>query len=71
MDNAHLIPLAEYAERQGKAPVTVRQKAARGQLPGAVKIGRDWLIPADAPYDDARIKHGIYKSIRETKKTAP
>lgn len=56
----NLIPLPEYAARTGKSPITVRQKCQRGNIPGAVKIGRDWLIPADAPYTDGRITSGQY-----------
>ena len=59
-----LIPLKEYAARIGRDPATVRQKILRGNLPGAVKIGRDWLIPADAPYPDKRERSGQYKNWR-------
>jgi len=60
-----LIPVAEYAARIGKSPVTVRQKCQRGNVPGAVKIGRDWLIPAEAPYPDKRITSGQYIGSRK------
>lgn len=60
----NLVPIAEYAARIGRDPATVRQKILRGALPGAVKIGRDWLIPADAPYTDARIKSSKYTNWR-------
>lgn len=53
-----LIPIAEYAARIGRHPDTVRQKCLRGTLPGAVKIGRDWLIPPETPYPDRRITSG-------------
>ena len=52
----NMIPIAEYAKAHGKTPVAVRKKCERGNLPGAVKIGRDWLIQKDAPYPDKRIK---------------
>lgn len=61
----NLIPISEYASRIGKAPRSVRQKCQLGTLPGAVKIGRDWLIPADAPYTDNRITSGRYKEWRK------
>lgn len=51
-----MISINDYAAKVGRSPVSVRQKAARGAIPGAVKIGRDWLIPEDAPYIDLRIK---------------
>ena len=63
----NLIPLREYAEALGLAPVSVRQKAQRGNLPGAVKIGRDWLIPSGTPYPDARVKSGRYRDWRRKK----
>lgn len=66
MDNKILISLPEYAARIGKAPTSVRQKCQLGTLPGAVKIGRDWLIPADAPYTDGRVKSGKYKGWRDS-----
>ena len=59
-----LVPIAEYAARIGKALVTVRQKCQRGTLPG-VKLGRDWFVPADAPYTDGRLKSGEYKNWRK------
>lgn len=63
--NISMLPIAEYAARIGKAPCSVRQKCQRGTLPGAVKIGRDWLIPKDAPYTDSRISTGKYKDWRK------
>ena len=61
----NLIPIAEYAARIGRDPATVRQKILRGALPGAVKVGRDWFIPADTPYTDNRVKTGDYKNWRK------
>lgn len=55
-----MITLKEYAERLGKNPVVVRQKALRGTFKTAVKRGRDWWIEEDEPYEDARIKTGEY-----------
>ena len=31
-------------------PVTVRLLCLRGQIEGAVKVGRDWVIPAPPKY---------------------
>ena len=55
-----MLTISQYAARIGKAPRSVQQKCKAGTLPGAVKIGRDWLIPENAPYPDARIKSGQY-----------
>lgn len=63
--DSDLLPLPEYAARHGLLPNTVRRKCIRGTLPGAVKIGRDWLIPADAPYPDKRVKTGQYVDWRK------
>ena len=67
MDLKNMIPIAEYAQRIGKAPITVADKCRRGSLPGAVKIGRDWFVPADAEYPDLRVKSGKYIDARKKK----
>lgn len=69
MSMENLVPLSQYAARIGKAEITVRQKCQRGTLPGAVKLGRDWFIPADTPYTDSRIKSGEYKNWRKKEET--
>lgn len=63
-----MVTIAEYAALIGKAPRSVRQKCQLGHMPGAVKIGRDWLIPRDAPYDDRRVRSGRYKGSRKSPK---
>jgi hypothetical protein len=35
----------QYAESHKTTPGAVRQRALRGQIPGAVREGRRWLIP--------------------------
>ena len=60
MDLNDMIPIAEYASKIGRATITVADKCRRGNLPGAVKIGRDWFVPADAEYPDYRVKSGKY-----------
>lgn len=65
MNLEDLIPIAEYADRIGKATITVADKCRRGSLPGARKIGRDWFVPKDAPYPDLRIKSGNYIGSRK------
>lgn len=59
-----MITLKEYAERLGKNPVVVRQKALRGGFNTARKIGRDWHIDEDEPYLDNRVKSGKYRDWR-------
>lgn len=55
-----VITLKEYAERLGKDPVIVRQKAIRGGFQTAHKFGRDWVIDETEPYEDGRVKSGKY-----------
>lgn len=50
-----LIPLAEYARMHGKEPSSVRRKILRGNLE-AVKMGRNWMIDKNTPYEDYRKK---------------
>jgi hypothetical protein len=63
-----MISLKEYAERHGKAPVSVRQKAARGGFRTAKKIGRDWIIDENEPYEDNRVQSGEYVGWRDKTK---
>ena len=65
MDLDSMIPIAEYARKIGKATITVADKCRRGNLPGAVKIGRDWFVPRDAEYPDYRYKNGKYVDWRK------
>lgn len=62
-----LIPIKQWSERVGINPATARQKAIRGSIP-AVKIGRDWLIDADTPNTDKRVKTGNYTNWRKKDK---
>ena len=59
-----LISLAEYALKNGKSARQMRQKAAAGGFETAQKIGRNWVIDEDEPYEDLRIKSGDYKNWR-------
>lgn len=59
-----MIPLKEYALRLGKNPQVVYQKAARGTFNTARKVGRDWFIDEDEPYQDRRLKTGDYVGFR-------
>ena len=56
----NLIPIAQYAEAHGLTANAIRRRCIRGTLPGAIKMGRDWFIPADQPYTDNRVKSGEY-----------
>lgn len=56
-----LISLKEYAELYGVTPDTVRQKVLRGGFKSAQKIGRNWVIDKNEPYEDNRAKGGTIK----------
>ena len=43
------IVISKAAKKWGVSEHTVRAWIARGKLPQAKKMGRDWLIPADIP----------------------
>ena len=63
-----LISLKKYAERHGKAHVTVRQMAQRGNFKSVQKIGNTWIIDENEPYpDDKRVKTGLYINWRKPK----
>lgn len=55
-----MITLKEYAIRHGKNPNVVGNKARYGTFKTAKKIGRDWFIDEDEPYEDQRIKSGKF-----------
>lgn len=56
-----LISLKEYAELYGVTPDTVRQKVLRSGFKSAQKIGRNWVIDKNEPYEDNRAKVGMIK----------
>ena len=60
MNLENMILIAEYAEKIGRATITVADKCRRGRLPGAVKVGRVWFVPKDAEYPDFRKKSVKY-----------
>lgn len=44
----HAWTTVEAAEHWGLTPVRVRQLCQAGRIPGAQKVGRDWIIPPNA-----------------------
>ena len=58
----------DFAAQWGITPRTVRNMCAKGKIPGAEKIGRDWIIPSDAERPkDGRITSGDYINWRNKK----
>ena len=45
---ADLLTTKQAADLRGVARVTVRRWCQQGKIRGAVRIGRDWMIPATA-----------------------
>lgn len=43
-----MIGTREYGELHGLSQVRVRKLCEAGRIPGAKKIGKTWIIPADA-----------------------
>lgn len=59
LDDVLTVP--EYAQRYNKSVEQVKVFCRTGRIPGAKKIGRDWVIPYDAPYpSDNRVSAGKY-----------
>lgn len=49
----------EYAEKHNKSVEQIKVFCRNGRIWGATKIGRDWVIPEDAPYPaDSRLSIG-------------
>ena len=62
-----LVSLTEYAKMNGRAAKSARDKAERGGFKTAQKIGRNWVIDSEEPYDDLRVSSGKY--IKEKKES--
>lgn len=62
-DTSDLITLKEWAKRNGISPATARQKAGRGALKTARKIGRDWMISASEKNPDHRLRIGAVQNM--------
>ena len=69
---ANVISVKEAAMRWELAERTVRGLCIGGKIPGAVKSGRSWLIPAGAEKPaDNRIKTGAYVRAKSRPKHLP
>ena len=49
-DFVNYLTLAEYAEKHGKQRNILGRHCRDGRIPGAVRRGKEWYIPEDAPY---------------------
>jgi len=56
-----VLTAAEYAEKHNKSVEQIKVFCRSGRIWGATKVGRDWVIPKDAPYPtDSRMSIGRY-----------
>lgn len=46
---SELLASEAFARARGVSPQRVRQLLAAGRIPGALRVGGRWVIPADAP----------------------
>lgn len=53
---SNMITVAEYAKIHSKSVEQIKVLCRQKRIPGAEKYGRDWMIPADAPYPASRKK---------------
>lgn len=53
--------LADVAREIGISPATARQRAARGTIPGVIKVGPVWAVPNETR--DALVDAGRGRSI--------
>ena len=62
------LSIKQVAEKWELNPRTVRNMCAKGKIEGAIKFGRDWMIPIDATRPiDGRITSGDYVDWRKGK----
>lgn len=65
MAASNFLSISEWCALHGKDPGNVRRLIQQGRLP-AEKIGKQWVIPADAqPPADKRVKSGKYRNWRK------
>jgi excisionase family DNA binding protein len=43
-----LVPPTVLADRVGVHERTIRRMCDRGEIPGAIRVGKKWRVPADA-----------------------
>ena len=56
--HTNLVTTNEYAEIHGTIRESIKQflNANPDRIPGALKLGRDWILPADSPYPSDKRK---------------
>lgn len=68
MSERRLLSASEYAALHNISHVRVRQLLQQGRIAGAIKVGRQWAVPSDAPLPvDRRVTTGKYRNWRKPK----
>lgn len=62
------VSVNEYATMHNKSPEQIKAFCRKGRIWGAKKIGRDWVIPENAPYPSGA---RIYPSDRKKHNPSP
>ncbi|HJJ29369.1 MAG TPA: helix-turn-helix domain-containing protein, partial [Methanocorpusculum sp.] len=69
---AETISVKEAAERWGLSERSVRGMCSNGKIPGVIKSGRDWKIPANTEKpEDKRFRQGKYAKSKAIPKPLP
>lgn len=60
------LSIQQTAEKWGISGRRIQVLCSEGRIPGAMKVGSYWVIPADAEKPgDQRIKSGKYRKAKE------
>ncbi len=59
------ISAREHAQRAGIHLRKVQRSCCAGRIPGAVKIGNNWLIPSSADHQKDVVRKGLYSDVQE------
>lgn len=59
------ISIAEYRQKVGKSPYTIKQGIQSGRFPDAEKIDGKWMLPEDTELTDRRVKSGEFRNWRK------
>lgn len=61
------LSVSEFGKKHGIDRATINRLIKAGRIP-AVKVGKQWCIPADTPRpEDRRVKTGKYRGWRKEK----
>lgn len=71
IDFSDILVCEEYARAVGKSPEQIKQFLRQNRIPGARKIGRDWVIPKSSidkyPMDNRVTAGGKFSKYKNTK----